>query len=192
VGIHGKRIEATVYFSDIRGFTAMSETMQPEEVVGVINEYLGTQSTILAHEGGQVNKYVGDATMAIFGMRDSRPDDPLRAVRAAVKIQHALRKFNEQRSKHGLIAKTIGIGINTGEMIVGNIGSAQKMEYTALGDEVTLSDRLCAVCEGGAILISKSTYERVKDAVEVRSLDPMAIPGRKEPVEVFQVLDLKK
>jgi adenylate cyclase len=191
-GLHGRRITATVYFSDIRGFTAMSETMQPEEVVAVINEYLSAQAVILTQAGGQVNKFVGDAAMAIFGMRESHPDDALRAVKSAVMVQAALKKMNEQRVKHGQVAKQIGIGINTGEMVVGNIGGAEKMEYTAMGEEVAFSDKLCAVCEGGSILISQSTYDLVKDHVEAKGLDPISLPGREEKVPVYQLISMKK
>lgn len=187
--IHGKRIEATVYFSDVRGFTAMSETMQPEEVVKVINEYLGTQTLLLAEHGGSVNKFVGDATMAIFGLEESRPDDPLRAVQAALKIQAALKKDNEKRVQAGQVAKEIGIGINTGEMVVGNMGSSQKMEHTVMGENVVLSDRLCAVCKGGEVLISESTYQRVKDKVKVQALE-RNLEGKKQPVRVYVVTSL--
>ncbi len=166
-GVRSRRVEATVYFSDVRGFTAMSETMQPEQVVNVINEYLGTQSILIEKYGGQVNKYVGDATMALFGLREGESSHPLMAVKAALRIQEALSKLNRQRERRGEIAKQIGIGINTGDMVVGNLGGGQKLEYTAIGDNVTLSDNLCAVCEGGGVLVSEGTYEKVRDEVRV-------------------------
>jgi len=191
MALGGARKRASVLFTDIRGFTSMSETLEPEEVVKIINEYLSVQTEIILRNGGMLDKFVGDCAMAVYGTPIAKPDDALRAVKTAVEIQTAVKELNQNRKQAGERTVMIGIGINTGELISGNMGSKQKMDYTVIGDTVNLAARLESVAEGGSILISEATYQEVKDAVVAEKLSPLPIKGKKEAVQVYSVKGLK-
>ena len=191
-GLHNRKINATVYSSDVRGFTSMSETLQPEEVVAVINTYLSLQTEILLENGGVVDKFIGDATIGVFGKESEEKDDAFRCVLSAVKIQEKISELNAEREARGEIAKQIGIGINTGAMVAGNMGSSQKMEYTVAGENAILADKLCDECPGGKVWITESTYREVKDFVLVRETEPIALQKGAVPSRVYEITGLKK
>jgi class 3 adenylate cyclase len=191
LALGGARKRVSVVFSDIRGFTSMSETMQPEEVVSIINVYLSLQTEIVIRNDGMLDKFVGDCVMAVYGLPFAKDDDSLRAVRTAVEIQAAILKLNAIRAKEGLKTITIGIGVNTGEAVAGNMGSSQKMDYTVIGDSVNLAARLEANAEGGTVLISESTYAEVKDFVVAEKLAPIPVKGKKDKVTVFSIKSMK-
>jgi adenylate cyclase len=191
LALGGARKKATMVFTDIRGFTSMSETLEPEDVVSVINVYLSVQTEIILRNGGMLDKFVGDCVMAVFGTPISKPDDSLRAVKSALEIQQSLLELNQARKMAGEKTVTIGIGINTGDVVSGNMGSAQKMDYTVIGDSVNLAARLESIAEGGSILISENTYMQVKDHIEADKLSPLAVKGKKEKVLVYSVKSLK-
>lgn len=191
LALGGARKRVTSLFADIRGFTSMSEVLQPEEVVSIINVYLSLQTEIVLRHEGLLDKFVGDCVMAVFGLPWPRPDDALRAVRTAVEIQAAIKQLNGVRAKEGQRTLTVGIGINTGEVVAGNMGSSQKMDYTVIGDAVNLAARLEACAEGGTILISETTYLEVQGNVEAEKLAPIPVKGKKDKVTVYSVLGLK-
>jgi class 3 adenylate cyclase/HAMP domain-containing protein len=185
-GLHSQRTLATIYTSDVRGFTAMSETLEPEQVVQIINTYLSCQTEIILKHGGVVDKFIGDATIGVWGKEHPAPDDAIRAVRAAWDAQAYIDKMNAEREAAGQVVKLIGIGVNTGEVVSGNMGSSKKMEYTVTGEHVIFADQICAECPGGKVWISESTYEQVKDQVQVRPME-LKSKGHDEAVRVYQV-----
>jgi adenylate cyclase len=153
---------ATVMFVDIRGFTAMSENVHAADVLQMLNEYYEKiVDIVFAHEG-TVDKYIGDAIMVIWGAPVSHDDDPARAVRAAVDIRRELVAFNRQRAAQGKKEIKIGIGINTGNVVAGYIGSSQTMSYSVVGDTVNTASRLCAAAQADQIIISEETYKKTK------------------------------
>lgn len=189
----GERRRATILFADIRGFTAMSEELPPEEVVSRLNEYLRLMIDIVFEYEGTLDKFIGDAIMAVFGAPVSMGNDEERAVRAALAMQAAVRELNQRWEREGQEAFRIGIGINTGEVVVGNIGSERRLEYAAIGDHVNLAARLEALTKefGLDILISESTFEAVSHLVECRRIDRVTVRGRSQPVDVYELLDLR-
>jgi adenylate cyclase len=187
--LKGTRSEATILFTDIRGFTAFSETREPEKIVEDLNEYFSIATELILEHGGYVDKFVGDAVLGVFGVPIYYADHAERAVKAAVAMQ---RRFQERVSDNGnpLLSRT-GIGINTGVVVSGNLGSQVKMEYTVIGDSVNVASRINNLAGPGEIMISRSIYELTKDMISVKPLPPQKLRGRSELVEVFQVLDMK-
>jgi adenylate cyclase len=188
----GEKKEITVLFSDIRGFTTMSEKMQPEEVVHILNEYLSEMTEAIFVNKGTLDKFVGDAVMALFNTPAPLKDHALCAVRTAFLMKKKLAALNEKWIKEGKHPLKIGIGINTGEAIAGNMGSMKRMEYTVIGDTVNLASRLESATKGlGAeILISDHTYEQVKDHVRVKRFDNITVKGKEELLTVYDVVEL--
>jgi len=189
----GERKRATIFFSDIRGFTAMSEKLPPEEVVSRLNEYLSVMVDIVFKFDGTLDKFIGDSIMAVFGAPVSTGNEEERAVRAAIAMQEAARQLAEQWSRVGRTGFKIGIGINTGDVIVGNIGSEQRIEYAAIGDHVNLAARLEGLNKeyGTSILITDETYRPVEHLIEARWVDKVAVRGREAAVDIYEVLGLK-
>jgi len=187
----GEKKTLTILFSDIRGFTTISEGLQPEEVVSLLNEYFTDMSEVVLKYEGTLDKFIGDAIMAFFGAPVVHSDDPRRAVRVAWEMQQKIEEINRRHTGgiHGQLK--MGVGINTGEVVVGNIGSHRRMDYTAIGDDVNLAQRLEDMAEGGKILISESTYNLVKDIVEVNKLEPVKVKGRTQAVQVYEVIGVK-
>jgi adenylate cyclase len=190
----GDRKEITVLFSDIRGFTTFSEKHQPEEVVSLLNEYLGAMTEIVFEYEGTLDKFVGDAVMALWGAPIGQPDHAERAVRCAVSMIAKLKQLQAKWTAEGKYAIDIGIGINTGDMVVGNMGAeGKKMDYTVIGDNVNLGARLEGLTRkyNNHIIISEYTYEKVKDIVEARELDSVTVKGKENPVVVYDLVGLK-
>jgi adenylate cyclase len=192
VALGGESLRVTVLFTDIRGFTTISEKMDPQNLVGLLNEYFTEMVTIVMDEGGVVDKYIGDAIMAVFGAPVSKPGDAVNAVRAAVRMRKALQELNERLATRGLPPLRTGIGIHTGEVVAGNIGSERRMEYTVIGDAVNLASRLESSTKelGVNVLISQDTYEVTKEAVETRPVRELTVKGRNQPVMTYEVLGL--
>ncbi len=193
VSLGGELRTATVLFSDIRGFTALSERLPPAEVVRFLNRYLDLMVDVLVEHGGTIDKFIGDAIMASFGVPLSREDDALRAVRCAVAMLSRLEAWNVDRAAAGEPSVEIGIGLHTGEVLAGNIGSAKKMEYTVIGDTVNTSSRIEQLNKtlGTRLLVSAGTYDLVKDAVVARVLPPVEVKGKSLPVTVYEVTGLR-
>jgi adenylate cyclase len=168
----------------------MAEKWTPEEVVARLNEYFQAMTDIVFQYDSAVDKYMGDALMALFGIPVPHPDHPRRAVAAAIDMQTALRELQAQWQAQGLPLIDIGIGINTGEMVVGNIGSKERQDFTVIGDAVNLASRVESLNKElhTRILITAATYEFIQDEVEVRGPLIMHVRGREEEVIVYEVL----
>jgi adenylate cyclase len=188
----GQARDTTVFFSDIRGFTAMSETRTAQQIVDMLNEYFEQMVEIIFKHEGTLDKFVGDEIMAIFGAPVSHPDDAYRAVKVACEQTLALEEWNRVRVAEGEPAIHIGIGINTGSVVAGYLGSSKALEYTVIGDVVNTASRLCSVATAGDILISKSTYELVKDYFETQELSPAQVKGKANALQVYKVLGEKQ
>ena len=182
----GETREVTVLFADIRGFTAITERMAPETVIGLLNETMERLGHAVEEEGGVVDKYVGDEIMAVFGAPMDQPDHASRAVRAGQAMQRAMREVNARRAARGEPVIGIGIGIHTGEAVAGNMGSTNRLNYTVVGAAVNLAARLCSAAAPGEILISEAVRDRVDD-VASRARDPIPLKGFSESVPVFDV-----
>ncbi len=186
----GQKRELTVMFSDIRGFTTLSESMDAEELTNFLNEYLTAMTDIILKNTGTVDKYMGDAIMAFWG---APLDDPNHAYRCCITCLEQMRKLHEMQAKwraEGKHALDIGIGINTGDMTVGNMGSTQRFDYTVLGDSVNLGSRLEGTNKdyGTNIIMGERTYALVKDRLIARQLDRIRVKGKLEPVEIYEVI----
>lgn len=192
LSLHGKRVKATMLFTDIRGFTSMSENLEPEQVVSVINEYLTLQTDKVFKWEGLLDKFVGDCVMAVYGVPFPKDDDAYRAVRTAMDIRDSVEKLNAIRKRRNQITVGIGIGVNTGDVVAGNMGSPQKMDYTVIGDNVNLASRLEANAPAGKIWVSESTYNETKDKIEYQELPPITVKGKKEPVKVYEPIKIKE
>jgi adenylate cyclase len=180
--------EVTVVFSDIRGFTTLAERLSPEDMVEILNRYFTKMIDVIFRYGGTLDKFMGDSIMALFGAPESTGQDAIHAVQAAVEMQNTARQFNEEQAALGKPQITVGIGINTGPVVVGNIGSDQRMEYSAIGDDVNLASRLQGIARGWQILISKATYDIVKKHVNTNRLEPITVKGKTKPVEIYEIV----
>jgi adenylate cyclase len=189
----GDMKELTVLFSDIRGFTTISEGLSPEQVHGLINEYLTAMTNIVFKHGGTLDKYMGDAIMAIYGAPVDQPDHAQKACDTALEMMEGLEELNTAWVREGKPHLDIGIGINTGMMMVGNMGSEQRFEYTVLGDAVNLGSRLEGANKNYRthILISEFTYEKVKTVFLCMEIDSVRVKGKSRPVRIYQLLSGK-
>jgi adenylate cyclase len=187
----GELREVTILISDIRGFTSMSEKKEPAEIVQMLNEYFELMVDILFRAQGTLDKYVGDEIMALFGAPVDMPDAPLNAVRCAVDMQKALREFNRTRIAEGQEPIKIGIGINTGRVITGAIGSSRTLQYTAIGDAVNTASRLCSIAKPGEIILSESAMRRVAEHVDAVTMAPVRLKGKENEQQVYNVVGMK-
>lgn len=177
----------TVLFSDIRGFTAISENEKPENVVGLLNDYFSAMSEIIFANGGTLDKYIGDGLMAIFGAPNATPEDAKNALKTAVEMQIRLLTLNEELKAKGFGQIAVGIGLHTGEATIGYIGSEQRSEYTAIGDTVNLASRLESNAKGGEILISEATAKECGNLFPLLDRQPINVKNRLQPVSLFEV-----
>ncbi len=189
LALGGQRRTLTILFADIRGFTPLSEILPPEEVVGLLNEYFGAMTTIIFNNGGTVDKFMGDCIMALFGAPLDLPDHANQAVKAAVEMRNELMELQKKWSALGQVSLQAGIGINTGEVVVGNLGSSERMEYTAIGDAVNLAARFESLtrqypCE---ILIGEETYRFVAEQSETIEFSGVEVKGKSKPMTVYGV-----
>jgi len=178
---------ATVLFVDIRGFTTISEKHQASEVLRLLNEYYEELVAVVFRHEGTVDKFIGDAMMVIWGAPVAHDDDPRRAVMAALDIGEALEAFNRRSARLGRPELSVGIGINTGNLMAGYIGSSQTMSYSVIGDTVNTASRLCSSAQPGEILISENTWEAVKDHFTVKPLGQIQAKGKFKPINAFAV-----
>jgi adenylate cyclase len=193
VQLGGETLTATILFSDIRSFTSISEKMEAKALVSLLNEYFTEMVDVVIKEDGVVDKYIGDAIMAVFGAPVMKKDDALHAVRAAIGMRKALAVLNERLVERNIKPIKTGIGIHTGELVAGNIGSEKRMEYTVIGDAVNLASRLESSTKelGVAVLISDDTYQLVKEHIEAKPVKEITVKGREKPVMTYEVLGLK-
>jgi adenylate cyclase len=188
VQLHGERREITVVFIDIRKFSRLTNTIGPERLVAYLNSALELITNRLLQHGATVDKYLGDAVLAYFGAPIEAPDHPQRAVACAIAIQRAVRERNLKLEATGQPFERldVGIGIQTGEVVVGNIGSELKMDYTAIGDAVNVASRLQSLAGPGEILLTAEVHARVRDMVQVERLGWRNLDGREQPVDVYR------
>lgn len=184
----GENRIATVLFVDIRDFTAMSENAKATEILQLLNEYYEVMVDIAFRYEGTVDKFIGDAMMVIWGAPVAHPDDPLRAVQAALEMQAELVRFNQERQATAARKIEIGIGINTGNLVAGYIGSSQTMSYSVIGDTVNTAARICAAAKPNEIIISARTLQAIGDRFEVEHLEPIQFKGKFKPVQVHRVI----
>ena len=190
----GDRKEITVLFSYIRGFTNFSEKHEPEDVVSLLNEYLGAMTNIVFEHYGTLDKFVGDAIMALWGAPVGQPDHAERACRCSLVMIKKLKELQAKWTAEGKYAIDIGIGINTGDMVVGNMGAeGKKMDYTVIGDNVNLGARLEGLTRkyNNHIIISEFTYEKVKNIVKVNELGSVTVKGKEKPVVIYDLVGLQ-
>ena len=187
----GKNVVATVLFSDVRNFTTITEQLGAQGTVALLNEYFTLMVDCIQREEGMLDKFIGDAIMAAFGIPVAHNDDADRAVRAAIAMLRELNAWNRGRINEGKMAVDIGIGLNTDNVVSGNIGSKKRMDYTIIGDGVNLAARLESACKqyGAHILISEFTYKALKATYFSRELDLVVVKGKTRPVAVHEILD---
>jgi len=189
VWLKGHRSEATIIFVDIRGFSSYSEVKEPEEIVEKLNQYFEIATQTIQDHGGYVDKFIGDAVLGVFGVPVYHKNHVLRAVSAASNMQKA---FHEKRKNGNDLLYSVGIGINSGVVVSGNIGSQNRMEYTVIGDSVNLAAHIYRLANPGEIVITKSVYVPLKENLEVKPLPPQYIKGKSEPVEIFKLLSMRE
>jgi class 3 adenylate cyclase len=178
----------TVLFSDMRGFTSVTERTDPDILMSFLNEHLAAMTEVIDRHEGTVDKFVGDEVVALFGAPMPMEDHAQRAVRTALEMQQAHQELMADWVKAGHEAVPIGIGINTGEVIVGNIGCQRQLDYTAIGDNMNLASRICGVARGGQILISQATYQLIRQDVVVHEMAPVRVKGKAQPVQLYEVV----
>ncbi|MCH7859361.1 MAG: GAF domain-containing protein [Candidatus Marinimicrobia bacterium] len=187
----GKQSIGTVLFSDIRSFTTLTEQLGAQGTVSLLNEYFTIMVDIIQDEGGMLDKFIGDAMMVVFGTPVTHDDDPDRALRSAIKMMTELWVLNESRKSRGMAAIDHGMGLNTGDIVSGNIGSPKRMDYTVIGDGVNLAARLESACKkyGAHILLSEYTFASLKATYRTRHVDKVIVKGKTEPVGVYEAVD---
>jgi adenylate cyclase len=189
LNLGGQEQEATILFSDIRGFTSMSETMAPNEVVETLNDYFNLMIEIIFKYNGTLDKIIGDALMVIYGAPNSTDKDTENAVLTAIEMQEKLIEFNQRRIIQSKLPITIGIGINRGRVISGNIGSRQQMNFTVIGDSVNLASRLCSAAKADEIIVSDTVWANIKinKSLKSRKLNPIKVKGKARPINIREI-----
>ena len=193
VELGGKHVRASVLFADIVGFTSISEKMPPNEIANLLNEYFSCISKIAQYHGGHIDKFMGDCAMVVFGVPDFAHDHSYNAVACAVMIQKAVAELNARRMKKGLIPVHFKIGINTGTMIAGNLGSSDRMEYTVIGDPVNLASRLASIAQSDQIIVLEEFYMQlsIQDRVVATKHNIIRVRGKQEAVSTWVINDIQ-
>ncbi len=187
----GHKTTVTTMFCDIRGFTFLSEQTPPDALVALLNEHFTAMTEIIFRYRGTLDKYIGDEIMAVFGAPLSEPDDAERAIAAAVDMQRANAELNERREAEGRPAFEMGIGIDTGEVVAGYVGSPDRMEFTVVGDRVNTARRLCSMAGPSQIVVGEATYRIVRPLVDARAIGTVLLKGKATPVHAYEVTGLR-
>ncbi|MFT3922686.1 MAG: adenylate/guanylate cyclase domain-containing protein [Myxococcales bacterium] len=187
----GEQRQTTVLFSDIRGFTSMSESRNAQEIVDMLNEYFELMVDIVFRYEGTLDKFVGDEIMALYGSPVTHADDPIRAVRTALEMLNVLNDWNAERAAKGKVPVVIGIGINTGEVVAGYLGSSKALEYTVIGDSVNTGARLCSAAQAGQILVSEDTEKHLNGLFDLQEQPPIPLKGKSRPLRIYAVIGEK-
>jgi adenylate cyclase len=187
IRLGGERRPITVLFSDIRGFTAIAEALGPDSIAQLLSEYFSEMVEVIFEHGGTLDKFIGDAIMALWGAPRSRNDDADRALAAAVAMQRSIAELNQRWAGAGRPEIGVGMGLNYGEVFAGNIGSHRRLEYTVIGDAVNVAARLCAEAGPGEILVTEQLLDAVKGNVDYEFLPEMALKGKAQVVQVYRV-----
>ena len=183
----GKLVDATVMFCDIRGFTSLSADLSPATLVGVINHHFSVMDSIITKYNGTIMEFLGDGILAAFGVPKYNDDHAYRAVACAIEMQNAMTEVNDWNIQHNISPFEIGIGINSGLMIAGNIGSYKTMKYQCIGQQVNLAGRIEGFSVGGQVLISKNTLDHIDSEVRTKSFSSIVPKGSNKPLEIFDV-----
>ncbi len=192
IKVGGEKKKVTILFADIRGFTPLSESLPPEEVVALLNQHFSNMLPIINKNGGVLDKFMGDAMMVTFGTPLPKDDDVFRAVKTGLMMQHMRRSLNEGRAKEGKGPIYMGVGINTGHVVAGNIGSAERMEYTVLGDVVNIASRIEGLSKDD-VVITEDTYREVMNSIVIsQEKEEISLKGKSRPVTIYRVLGIKE
>jgi class 3 adenylate cyclase/acid stress-induced BolA-like protein IbaG/YrbA len=187
LSLRGEVRHVVVLFLDVRGFTTISEKLTPTEVVALLNEYFGVVVDRVGAYGGTVNKFIGDAAMCIWGAPKPAEQAERAAVLCALDIQARASKLSAERIRRGLTTVGLGIGINAGEAVAGNLGAAKRLEYTVIGDAVNLAQRLESQARAGEVLVSQPVYDKVASEVEAAPREPVKLKGKAKPVPLWEI-----
>lgn len=187
----GRKQKVTTMFCDIRGSSKIAESSTPQALVGLLNEHFTAMTEIIFAHQGTLDKYIGDELMAVFGAPIGAPDDSLRAVRAALAIQQRNTELNAYRAGEGRVAFDVGIGIETGDVIAGYVGSPQRMEFTVVGDRVNIAKRFCDMAGAGKVVVGQETWTEIKDYVVSNPIGSVMLKGKAQPVEAYEIVALK-
>jgi adenylate cyclase len=191
LSLGGEKKKIAVLFCDIRGFTPMAEREPVETVVGLLNEYFSAMSEVIFSNQGTLDKFIGDAVMAIYGAPLELTNSSLQAVKTAIEMKEKLFELNQKWKKENKPQLEVGFGINTGEAIVGNIGSERRMEYTAIGDMVNVASRIEGETEHNQIFITEATLNALNGKGEVKKLSQVQLKGKSTKVQIYEVISLK-
>lgn len=191
IKVGGERKDVTLMFVDIRGFTPLSEKMEPEEVIEVLNEYLEICTKAVFEYEGTIDKFMGDGVMVIFGAPVEQPDHALRAAKTALRLKENANQLADRLEQRFGKRVAFGVGLNSGPAVIGNIGSRDRVDYTAIGDTVNLAARLESNAKPNQVLISEAVYERIKEEIECTKLEAIKVKGKEQPVQVYQLEQLK-
>lgn len=183
----GEKRKVSILMSDLRGFSTISEHLPPEEVVEVLNIYLGKMADVITQYNGTIDEFIGDAILVIFGAPIQRDDDALRATACAIAMQQAMQDVNAQMEARGFPRLEMGIGINTGEVVVGNIGSLKRTKYGVVGSHVNLTGRIESYTVGGQVLVTESTLENAGPSVQIGREMRLSAKGFSEPISIYEV-----
>ncbi len=186
----GRLAEVSVLFADIRGFTTMAESESPQETVSMLNAFFTAMAGVIFRNEGNLDKFIGDCVMAVWGSPSSHPDDPARALRAALEMQSEVESLNRQRMAAGQKPIAVGIGVNTGQAVVGYMGSTERHEYTAIGDSVNTAARLCSVAKGGEVLASEGLIQQAGGGFIASALPISQVKGKEKGVVIYRVTGL--
>jgi class 3 adenylate cyclase len=192
IALGGEQKDVAILFADIRGFTALSERLAPPQVVAMLNDYYTRMIDVLFDNDGTLDKTIGDAIMAVFGAPISDPDATVKALRTALGMREALKAFNAARVARGEEAIQIGIGVNTGIVVAGNLGSVKQLSYTVIGDEVNLASRMCSNAKAGQILVTEAVWRKTKWQFEFNALEPIKVKNVSHPVQVYEVIGARQ
>ena len=184
----GRLAEVSVIFADIRGFTTMAEADSPQETVAMLNEFFTAMSTVIFKYEGNLDKFIGDCVMATWGPPITHPDDAARALSCALEMLNEIHDMNMRREEQGKKPIEVGIGVNTGPAVVGYIGSTERHEFTAIGDSVNTSSRLCGLAKGGEVLASESTIRRAGPGFRTEAVSVLQVKGKEKGVPTFRVV----
>jgi adenylate cyclase len=186
----GRLEEVTSLFADIRGFTSMAEADSPQETVAMLNTFFTGMANCIFKNEGNLDKFIGDCVMAVWGPPSSHPDDASRALKAALEMQQEINVINKQRAEGGRAPIQVGIGVNTGPAVVGYMGSNERHEFTAIGDSVNTASRLCGLAKGGEILVTEHTIKRAGAGFKVEPVSMLQVKGKEKGVNTLRVVGL--
>jgi adenylate cyclase len=183
----GRLAEVSVLFADIRGFTTMAESESPQETVLMLNAFFTAMAQVIFRNEGNLDKFIGDCVMAVWGSPSSHPDDAARALRAAMEMQAEVEALNRTRTAAGQRPISIGVGVNTGQAVVGYMGSNERHEYTAIGDSVNIAARLCSMAKPGEVLATELSVKKAGRGFEAIALPAAQVKGKEKDVVIYRV-----